>query len=374
MFKRMLPFFAVLCFVWTPADGSGGGAAEPSVHHQPAEKSAPKVAVLYNAKFLLHDTGPNHPERPERLERVVAHLNGDKKLSAGLVWPEFMPATIEAIGTVHSQDYIKLVERETKAIGKNGTASLSTGDTVISPGTWEAATLAAGAGIAGCDEVMAGRVSSAFALVRPPGHHASRSRGMGFCVFNNAAVAARHLQKHHDIKRVLIVDFDAHHGNGTQDIFYDDNSVFYFSVHQHPFYPGTGRPTETGNGKGAGFTLNVDLPAGAGDNAALDALRNTLKPAMEKFKPEFVLVSAGFDGHKDDPLGGLAYSDEGYATMANDLLGIADRYASGRIVFLLEGGYGLESVARSVARILAVLLCSRFHDGNGAYTQGTCTP
>jgi len=325
------------------------------VHHLPAGKPAPKVAVLYSPKFLLHDTGPNHPERPDRLGRVVAHLKGDQKLSAGLVWPEFRPATIEALEAVHSQDYLRLVEREIRALGEGGIAGLSTGDTVISPGTWEAAILAAGAGIAGCDEVMAGRVSSAFALVRPPGHHASRARGMGFCVFNNAAVAARHLQKHHGIQRVLIVDFDAHHGNGTQDIFYEDNSVFYFSVHQHPLYPGTGRPTETGKGKGAGFTLNVDLPAGAGDDAALDALRNRLRPAMEWFKPEFVLVSAGFDGHEGDPLGGLAYSDDGYATMAKDLLAIADRHASGRIVFLLEGGYGLENVAHSVARILAVL-------------------
>lgn len=157
MLKRMIPFFAVLCFVWPPADGSGGGAAESTVHHLPAEKSAPRVAVLYSEKFLLHDTGPDHPERPDRLKRVVAHLAGDKKLSAGLVWPEFRPATIETLETVHSPDYLRLVEREIKAIGKNGIASLSTGDTVISPGTWEAATLAAGAGIAGCDEVMACR-------------------------------------------------------------------------------------------------------------------------------------------------------------------------------------------------------------------------
>lgn len=363
MREKMMALLSVPCFVCSLAPGAAGEAAGP--HGEPARagtSEAPKVAVLYSGKFLLHDTGPSHPERPGRLEPAVALLKSDAKLSAGLVWPAFGPAGVEDLERVHSPDYIRLVREETAAVGNGGHARLSTGDTVLSPATWDAATLAAGAGMAGCDEVMAGRVSAAFALVRPPGHHASRSRGMGFCVFNNAAVAARHLQKRHGLRRVLIVDFDAHHGNGTQDIFYRDDSVFYFSVHRHPFYPGTGRPAETGEDRGAGFTLNVELPAGSGDEAVLAAFRDSLRPAMETFRPEFVLVSAGFDGHADDPLGGLKYSADGYAALARELRDIADRHAAGRIVFLLEGGYRPEAVAQSVAGILTVLQEARRPD------------
>jgi len=197
--------------------------------------------------------------------------------------------------------------------------------------------------------VVAGQVTAAFCALRPPGHHARPAQGMGFCVFNNAAVAARYAQQRHRLKRVLIVDWDVHHGNGTQDIFYRDGSVFYFSTHQSPLYPGTGHPNETGAGEGAGTTLNCPFPFGAGRKEIVGAFEDRLVPAADRFKPELVIVSAGFDGRINDPLGGFTLTDADFAELTKILTGIAARHAGGRLISTLEGGYNLDGLGKAAA-------------------------
>ena len=315
------------------------------------------VGIFYDERFLLHDTGPNHPENPERLIPVIRDLKNNDQIISNTIWPNFQAATIEELSLAHSKEYIELVDRQVSQLNKNR-AFLSTGDTPISKDSNLVAKLAVGAGLEAVDQIMAGGLSSAFALVRPPGHHASASMGMGFCVYNSIAVVARYLQKNYGLKRILIVDFDVHHGNGTQDIFYEDNTVFYFSVHQHPLFPGTGRPNEIGKGEGEGYTLNVELSKGSGNNEVIKAFNSKLRPAMDKFRPEFVLVSAGFDAHLGDPLGQLNYTNEGYGIVAEILQDISQKYANGRILYMLEGGYNADNVSQSVQKILNVLITS----------------
>tara|TARA_B110000285_G_scaffold111991_1_gene127123 strand:- start:65 stop:1102 length:1038 start_codon:yes stop_codon:yes gene_type:complete len=316
-----------------------------------------KVGIFYDERFLLHDTGPNHPENPERLISVIDDLKNNDQIISNTIWPNFEAATIEELNLAHTKEYIELVDRQVSQL-KNSRAYLSTGDTPISKHTNLVAKLAVGAGLEAVDQIMAGEISSAFALVRPPGHHATASMGMGFCVYNNVAVVAKYLQKKYSLKRILIVDFDVHHGNGTQDIFYEDDSVFYFSVHQHPFYPQSGRPDEIGEGIGKGYTLNVDLPKESGNKELIDSFNLKLKPAMAKFKPEFLLVSAGFDAHEGDLLGQLKYTDEGYKQVAEILQNISNKYAKGRTLYMLEGGYVADNISRSVTQILDVLITS----------------
>jgi acetoin utilization deacetylase AcuC-like enzyme len=247
---------------------------------------------------------------------------------------------------VHTSQYLDLAEEEIK----DGGPELSTGDTSVCEDSWDAALRGAGLAVSAVEAVMARRVRNAFCAVRPPGHHAMADRGMGFCIVNNAAIAARHAQKAHGIDRVLIVDWDVHHGNGTQDIFYGDGSVLFFSTHQWPLYPGTGRRVEMGIGAGAGLTLNCPLPAGAGR-----AMREELEPAANRFAPEFVVISAGFDSRAGDPLGGFLLKDEDFAEMTRLVMGIAARHAEGRVVSVLEGGYGLGLLGGAVAAHVGAL-------------------
>ncbi len=316
----------------------------------PQEKPLP-TGFLYDEIFLAHKTGAGHPEQPARIEAIARRLE-EKGLAEKLVRFKASPAPLEWITQVHSPAY---VDRVRKAC-EEGAASLDTGDCPISARTYDAALAAAGGVLGVVDAVMEGKVRNAFCAVRPPGHHALRERAMGFCYFNNAAIAARYLQKKHGLARVLIVDWDVHHGNGTQDAFCKDGTVMYFSTHQHPFYPGTGRADETGEGKGKGCIVNVPLPAGTGDEAVLKAYEEKLKPAAEAFKPDFVLVSCGFDSHQGDRLGGFALTTECFSKMTRALKEIAARTAKGRLVSMLEGGYTLENLeAAAEAHVRALM-------------------
>jgi len=300
---------------------------------------------------LKHDPGYGHPESPARYEAVIAGLE-----EADLV--EKMPrvaardATRPELRRVHSIHYLDLAEN----MIKDGVPELATGDTAVCEESWDAALRGVGLTLNAVDAVMTGNIKNVFCAVRPPGHHATADRGMGFCIFNNVAVAARHAQKTHGIERVLIVDWDVHHGNGTQDIFYADGSVLFFSTHQWPLYPGTGKRTETGMGAGEGLTINCPLAAGAGRFEVLGAMRDELMPAAEKFQPELVLISAGFDSRAGDPLGGFVLRDEDFIEMTQMVMGIAQKHASGRVVSVLEGGYGLTGLGSATAAHVATLM------------------
>jgi acetoin utilization deacetylase AcuC-like enzyme len=325
------------------------------------------VGIVYDPIYKLHDTGDGHPESPDRCDAIMNALTA-ASFAGQLKRIDPVAATPQQLALCHTPQYVARVRADIAA----SRPALSTGDTNISARTYDAAVLAAGGVCAAVDAVATDDVQSAFCVVRPPGHHASEARGMGFCVFNNVAIAARHAQRAHKLTRVLIVDWDVHHGNGTQDIFYEDPSVFYFSTHMSPHYPGTGAENQTGTGKGLGTTMNRQFARGDGGRQVLKAYRDDLVPAMERFKPEFVLVSAGFDSRKDDPLGGMTLTDDDYAQMTAVLLQIASRHAKGRLVSTLEGGYALEGLAKAaVAHVGALALGNlelRSHNDEAATT------
>jgi acetoin utilization deacetylase AcuC-like enzyme len=312
-----------------------------------------KTGFVYHPAYLDHDMGPGHPESPNRLRAIVQQLEQSGTL-ARLARIEPRKAEEEWITQVHTPGYVASLNRHAP---RSGRVSLDP-DTSMSPGSLTAAYLAAGGALAAADAIMAKQVDHTFCAVRPPGHHAEAGRAMGFCLFNNVAIATRYIQRRYGLTRVLIVDWDVHHGNGTQHSFEDDPSVLFFSTHQYPHYPGTGRETERGKGAGEGFTINVPMEAGEGDDEYRTVFRKVLVPAADDFKPEFVIISAGFDAHRDDPLASMALTEAGYADLTDIVVGIAKRHAQGRILSSLEGGYNLRALAASVEAHVQALLAA----------------
>lgn len=304
------------------------------------------TGIVLDERYTLHDTGRGHPERPERIRVLSDLLDRYPELQR----VEVRAALPEELALVHEEGYIERVDRTRQIPGYAFDA-----DTPVSPESFDTACLAAGGVLALLDEVMGGRLRNGFAFVRPPGHHAERRRAMGFCLFNNIAVAAAYLRKRHGLERVLILDWDVHHGNGTQHMFESDPGVLYISTHQYPFYPGTGDIDETGYGEGEGYTVNLPFPAGFGDAEYVEAFRTVIQPLTEQYEPQFVLISAGFDPHVRDPLAGMCVTEAGFAAMASSLQSIADEVAGGRCVAVLEGGYDLRALRDCSAAVLEQL-------------------
>ncbi|NKB80461.1 MAG: histone deacetylase [Nitrospirales bacterium] len=309
-----------------------------------------RVGYVFDPAFLNHEMGAGHPESPDRLRAIHNHLR-----SSGLLRQLIQIAPKEAsrqwIANIHESAYIHRLESQSPTTGY---ASLDP-DTSLSPGSLSAAYLAAGGAMTAVDHIMAGQADRVFCAVRPPGHHAEANQAMGFCFFNNIAIATRYAQERHGLKRVLIVDWDVHHGNGTQHVFEEDPSVLFFSTHQYPHYPGSGRATERGKGAGEGLTINVPMVAGEGNAEYQEVFENVLVPAADSFQPDIIMISAGFDAHQDDPLASMRITDQGYRELSNIVTRIANRHAAGRIVSCLEGGYHLPALATSVEQHLIAL-------------------
>lgn len=304
-----------------------------------------KTALIHHPIYKEHDTGPDHPETPLRYEVIIDAIKADNELSDRLLEITPDPVTKGLIQAAHTPQHFKRVEQAFE----EGWGQLDM-DTAVSPKSFDAALLAAGGAIAGVDAVMKGEVRNAFAAVRPPGHHATAERTMGFCIFNNVAIAARYAQnKYREIERVAIIDWDVHHGNGTQGIFYDDPSVFFFSMHQYPWYPGTGSRGETGHGRGLGTTLNVPVKASTPSTDQRNSFDAAIDEISTKIKPDLIFISAGFDAHLTDPLGQLRLEDGDFASMTSTVKQWADEVCDGRIVSCLEGGYNLETLGETVA-------------------------
>jgi acetoin utilization deacetylase AcuC-like enzyme len=305
--------------------------------------------VFYDPLYLEHDNGFGHPERPERLEACLEMM---KKTGLAekidLVSPR--DATVEEVNLVHPMNHI---DRVRKMAGSGG--GWLDGDTPVSPDSYAAALRSAGAGLEGLEKIFAGEARNAFGLVRPPGHHATATRGMGFCIFNNNAITSRYAMEKFDISRIFILDWDAHHGNGLEDIFYEDDRVLYTSLHQYPHYPGSGSYREVGDGAGEGYTVNFPFPAFTGEDVYLAAFERVIMPIARQYEPELVLISAGYDGHFNDPLCSMSLTAITFSEMAERLMQLADEFCQGRLLASLEGGYNLMGLAASVNNTIATM-------------------
>lgn len=313
-------------------------------------KTKKRTGFVYHPDYLKHDAGAFHPESPLRLMAIVDCVK-NSDLNEKLVFLEPSPASVEQVQYIHTESYVKFL----KEFCRRGGGNLEI-DTGVSKDSYDVALLAVGGIIKAIDAVLDGEVDNAFAAVRPPGHHALADTGKGFCLFNNLAIGARYAQKERGLERIIIVDWDVHHGDGTHYIFYEDPSVFYFSIHQFPFYPGTGRAYETGKGAGAGYTLNVPVPFGAGVDLYIDVFQKKFKPMGLRFNPDIILISAGFDGHKDDPIGGTELTSESYGVFTDIVMEVAEETCGGKVVSALEGGYEPKAVSESVVMHLKHLM------------------
>ncbi len=320
-----------------------------------------RTGIVRDERYIEHVTDDYHPENPNRLRAIYAMLQqGDMGNQFTEIPPR--PATREELEMVHLPSYIDLI-----ASTAGQPARRLDPDTVASPKSYEAARLAVGGVLEAIEAVLQGKIDNAFALVRPPGHHAESNRAMGFCIFNNIAVGAKYVMKIHGMERILIIDWDVHHGNGTQNTFYEDPKVLYFSTHRYGFfYPGTGAPAEVGSGKGERFTVNVPMSPGSGDAEYGNVFLHIIRPIALSYEPQLILVSAGFDTYSRDPLGGMGMTERGYARLTNIIMDMAERTCGGKIVITLEGGYDLDGLATSVKAVLREL------SGNSTIDVGEC--
>jgi acetoin utilization deacetylase AcuC-like enzyme len=314
-----------------------------------------RVGIVYDSVYLDHDTG-THFENAKRLTTTLSLIE-KSPIKAELISLPPRPATIEELSRIHAREYIEQIELKCK----DGGGWLDS-DTIVSSGSYKSAIYAAGAAITAVDSVMSKRVDSAFALVRPPGHHATCWHAMGFCLFNNVAIAAKYALSNYAIERILIIDFDVHHGNGTQDAFYTDSNVLYFSAHQYPFYPGTGSINEIGAKGGEGYTVNIPLLAGWGDKEYEAVFEDVLAPIAMRYKPQLILVSAGYDAHWADSIAQMNLSVSGFARLVEIIKILANTLCQGNLAFTLEGGYHLEALSSSVLGSLNILLGNKEFD------------